>query len=96
VTFNAHRIHYDQPYAVSEEGYPGLVVHGPLTASMLCRLAVRAAGHRRMTRFQFRAAAPLFVDQPVRLRAAFSGNGVEATAHRQDGAVAVTASATFE
>lgn len=96
VTFNAHRIHYDEPYAKNEEGYPGLVVHGPLTASMLCRLAARTAGGRRMREFSFRAAAPLFAGQPVRLRAGSEGDTVNAVALRQDGQVAVTASATFE
>ena len=38
LTFNAHRIHYDRPYAIHEEGYPGLVVHGPLTAVLLMEL----------------------------------------------------------
>ncbi|BCH29797.1 acyl-CoA dehydrogenase [Mesorhizobium sp. L-8-10] len=95
VTFNAHRIHYDEPYACREEGYPGLVVHGPLTASMLCRLAARALGDGRMTSFSFRAAAPLFAGQPVRLRTVVEGGTVEATARRQDGVIAVTGSATF-
>lgn len=96
VTFNAHRIHYDEPYATAVEGYPGLVAHGPFTASMLCRLAARTAGGRRMTEFAFRAAAPLFAGQPVRLRAKADGDIVETAALRQDGLAAVTARATFE
>lgn len=99
VTFNAHRIHYDEPYARGEEGYPGLVVHGPLTASMLCRLAARTgrdAGLGRMTGFQFRATAPLFSGQPIRLRASIDGNVVETSARRQDGVDSVSASATFD
>lgn len=95
VTFNAHRIHYDAPYARTEEGYPGLVVHGPLTASMLCRLAARTAAGRRMSEFSFRAMAPLFADQPIRLRAMPGGDTIEAVALRQDGQTAVAASATF-
>lgn len=97
VTFNAHRIHYDTPYAIAEEGYPGLVVHGPLTALMLCRLTARmTAGEQRMSAFSFRAAAPLFAGQPVRLRAEREGHAVKAVALRQDGQVALTASANFE
>lgn len=96
VTFNGHRIHYDEPYATTEEGYPGLVVHGPFTASMLCWLAARTAGGARMTEFSFRAAAPLFAGQPVRLRATADGNTVDATALRQDGQTAVTARAIFQ
>ena len=95
VTFNAHRIHYDAPYAREEEGYPGLVVHGPFTASMLCRLAMREAAGRRMGEFSFRALAPLFADQPVRLRATPEGNTIKLVALRQDGKTAVSASATF-
>lgn len=96
VTFNAHRIHYDEPYAKAGEGYPGLVVHGPLTASMLCRLAARAAGGRRMRAFSFRAAAPLFAGQPIRLRTENEGDATSLVAIRQDGQTAVTASATFD
>lgn len=65
VTFNSHRIHYDQPYATGEEGYPALVVHGPFTASRLFGFATRRHGPLR--RFSFRAQAPLFVDQPIQL-----------------------------
>lgn len=95
VTFNAHRIHYDLPYATGEEGYPGLVVHGPLTASMLCRLCARTVYGRSLTEFAFRATAPLFVGQPVRLRAHVEAGTVKAVALRQDGQVAVTAKARF-
>ncbi len=64
VTFNAHRIHYDLDYARNAEGYPGLVVHGPLTAVKLFALASLAGPIREFT---FRANAPLFAGQPVRL-----------------------------
>ncbi|MCG2841107.1 MaoC family dehydratase N-terminal domain-containing protein [Sandaracinobacter sp. RS1-74] len=87
VTFNSHRIHYDLPYATGEEQYPGLVVHGPFTAARLFGLA-REAG--RLSRFTFRAQAPIFAGQPVRLRK--SAEGVEAI--RADGATAMAA--TFE
>ena len=92
VTFNSHRIHYDLPYASGEEGYPGLVVHGPLTAAKLFALA-QAQGGRPIQRFEFRAVAPLFVDQPVYLAASASGGEVKAI--RCDGTVAMTASAIF-
>jgi len=90
-TYNGHRIHYDQAYAREEEGYPDLVVHGPFTASKLFDLATRTAGAPLKT-FSFRAQAPLFVGQPVRLRADTEPNTVLAV--RCDGAVAM--SATFE
>ncbi|WP_022957334.1 hypothetical protein [Spongiibacter tropicus] len=66
VTFNSHRIHYDKPYAVNEEGYPDLVVHGPFTAVKLFAYAQQQLG-APLTQFNFRATAPLFVEQTVRL-----------------------------
>ena len=59
VTFNGHRIHYDLPYATGEEGYPGLVVHGPLTATLLMEAYGRHTGARPAS-FSFRGQAPLF------------------------------------
>jgi 3-methylfumaryl-CoA hydratase len=95
VTFNGHRIHYDAPYAADVEGYPGLVVHGPFTASKLCRLAASLRPGRAMASFAFRAAAPLFCGQPVRLRAEASEDGFALSAIRQDGKVALAAQASF-
>jgi hydroxyacyl-ACP dehydratase HTD2-like protein with hotdog domain len=63
VTFNSHRIHYDHDYATGVEGYPGLVVHGPLTATLVGESLRQHLG-RPLSRFEFRASAPLFVDQP--------------------------------
>ncbi len=60
VTFNGHRIHYDRDYCQREEGYPGLVVHGPLQATYLLRLACRIREGRLPVRFAFRSIAPLF------------------------------------
>jgi len=57
LTFNAHRIHYDLPYAMGKEGYPGLVVHGPLTAIRLMEACTRHTGALPET-FSFRAQAP--------------------------------------
>ena len=65
VTFNSHRIHYDVPYATGEEGYPGLVVHGPLTAILLAESARRRS--RPGSSFSFRATSPLFADTPFTL-----------------------------
>jgi len=64
LTFNAHRIHYDQPYATAVEGYPGLVVHGPLIATLLLDLLRRRQPEARVRRFSFRAQRPLFAHQP--------------------------------
>ncbi len=89
VTFNSHRIHYDLPYATHEEGYPGLVVHGPFTAARLFALAARTGTPRR---FAFRALAPLFVDQPVRLRPGDAPGSFVAL--RCDGVAAMQATVT--
>lgn len=69
LTANGHRIHYDRPYATTVEHYRDLVVHGPLTATLLQDLAVRARPGRRLATFAFRGAAPLFVDAPFHIEA---------------------------
>jgi len=60
LTFNGHRIHYDRRYVTEVEGYPGLVVHGPLIATMLLDLLRRERPHAVVRRFAFRAMRPLF------------------------------------
>ena len=60
LTFNGHRIHYDRTYATEVERYPGLVVHGPLIATLLVDLARREMPHATMRRFFFKAVHPLF------------------------------------
>ena len=92
LTFNAHRIHYDRPYAMNEEGYPGLVVHGPLVAVMLLDL-VRRHSERRVTKFSFRGRAPLFDLHPFRLVGTLGGDGVDLQAQGPDGATSMTARA---
>ena len=67
LTFNSHRIHYDRPYATAVEGYPDLVVHGPLTAMLLTDQALRAMPGRRLCSIAFRALAPAFCGRPLRL-----------------------------
>lgn len=97
VTFNAHRIHYDLPYAQEVEGYPGLVVHGPLT-SMLLAGFVEARTGRRLAEWTFKATAPLFAGRPITLTASTDGDGgveATATATRHDGTAAMTATAAL-
>ena len=60
LTFNGHRIHYDQPYATEVEGYPGLVVHGPLLATLMIELVREHSPAAAITAFAFRARRPLF------------------------------------
>jgi hydroxyacyl-ACP dehydratase HTD2-like protein with hotdog domain len=67
LTFNAHRIHYDAPYASSVEHYPGLVVHGPLQVVLLMALLRAAAPGAALQRLDFRGQAAAFVDRPLQL-----------------------------
>ena len=64
LTFNGYRIHYDRTYATEVEGYPGLIVHGPLIASLLTDLVSRELPDRTISEFSFRAIAPLFDTEP--------------------------------
>jgi 3-methylfumaryl-CoA hydratase len=94
LTFNAHRIHYDRAYATAVEGYPGLVVHGPLTAVLLLQL-VRRSTPRPVVAFSFRGVAPLFDLGPIRLLGKPTGDGVELEAQGPDGNKALVATCTF-
>jgi 3-methylfumaryl-CoA hydratase len=95
LTFNAHRIHYDLPYARDVEGYPGLVVHGPLTATLLAdRLAAHVGG--RLTSFSFRGQRPLFAGVDFTLCGDKDGDAYKLWAETPDGAVAMSATATVE
>lgn len=73
LTFNAHRIHYDRSYAAEREGYAGLVVHGPLQATLLLNLAAQLMG-KPPRRFVFRAQAPI-LDGPMEIGARMTGEG---------------------
>jgi 3-methylfumaryl-CoA hydratase len=64
LTFNGHRIHYDRPYAMGVEGYPGLVVHGPLIATLLADLFCRNFAQESLRSFEFKAMSPLFDTHP--------------------------------
>jgi 3-methylfumaryl-CoA hydratase len=91
VTFNSHRIHYDRTYATADEGYPALVVHGPLTAILLANAGQRH-GSRGAT-FEFRASAPLFEGLPFTILGSPQpdASSLELAAVRNDGVVAVSA-----
>jgi 3-methylfumaryl-CoA hydratase len=94
LTFNAHRIHYDRPYARDDEGYPGLVVHGPLTAILLADL-VRRNSPRRIATFTFRGLAPLFDLAPFHLVGKHDGDAVALDALGPDLVPALTAQVTL-
>ena len=77
LTLNGHRIHYDHPYATRVEGYPGLVVHAPLTALLLMDAAIRhrEASSGRVVGYQYRAVSPLFADEPIMLEGTSYNDG---------------------
>ncbi len=75
LTFNGHRIHYDRPYVTGVEGYPGLIVHGPLIATLLVDLVRRRLPQARIRRFSFRALRPLFDIHRFSVCGRHDGNG---------------------
>jgi 3-methylfumaryl-CoA hydratase len=92
LTFNGHRIHYDADYAREVEGYAGLVVHGPLSATMLAALAQRQLG-RPLARFAYRGQRAAIAGQPLRLHACRDGEGLVLWTTLADGAVSMRAEA---
>ncbi|APV48294.1 acyl-CoA dehydrogenase [Betaproteobacteria bacterium GR16-43] len=93
VTFNGHRIHYDQPYVTQVEGYPGLIVHGPLIATLLVDLLRRNRPGVDVKRYSFRALRPLFDTAPFTTCGTPSGAN-EAALWTRDAQGAVTMEAT--
>ena len=93
LTFNSHRIHYDRPYATEAEGYRGLVVHGPLTATLLLDLAQRELGANALASFTMRAQAPAFAGEPLHLVGRATESGWEMAAIGPDGRTIMAASA---
>ncbi len=94
LTFNSHRIHYDQPYCTEVEGYPGLVVHGPLIATLLADLLV-AQTAAPLLNFQFRAVSPLFAPEPFQIAGRIDGQSAQLWALTPDGRLAMSASAAL-
>ena len=64
LTFNGHRIHYDRDYVTGQEGYPGLVVHGPLLATLLVDLWLEFQAEAHLRRFTYQAQHPVFDGRP--------------------------------
>ncbi len=93
LTFNGHRIHYDAAYARTVEGYDGLVLHGPLMATLLLGLAGR---HGEVARFSFRGTAPVTVGAgAITACGRPQAGGAALWVARADGALAMTAQADF-
>jgi 3-methylfumaryl-CoA hydratase len=97
LTFNGHRIHYDRSYATGAEGYPGLVVHGPLIATLLIDHLRRHLPDAAITGFEFRAQRPLFDGAPFMLcgQPAADSRSVKLWAQDAGGSLCMDASATL-
>ncbi len=95
LTFNTHRIHYDAPYASNVERYRGLVVHGPLTASLLLQLAASQLGENRARHFEFRGMSPAIAGEELHLAMRESEEGYELGAFAKDGRQVTKASVTL-
>ena len=93
LTFNTHRIHYDAPYAEQIERYRGLVVHGPLIASLLLQLAAAELGENRLRTFGFRGLSPAIAGEPLHLVMRKSEDGYDLAAFADDGRQVTQASA---
>ncbi|MDH4565598.1 acyl-CoA dehydrogenase [Pseudomonas sp. BN414] len=96
LTFNSHRIHYDQPYATQEEGYPSLVVHGPLAATLLLETFRATYPDKRIRRFAFRAVGPLFSSADFDVCGELTGPDSAALWTECDGRLAMKANVTFD
>ncbi|MCB2055998.1 MAG: MaoC family dehydratase N-terminal domain-containing protein [Geminicoccaceae bacterium] len=97
LTWNSHRIHYDLRYATGVEGYPGLIVHGPLLATFLFEHLREAHEAGRLRRFGFRALQPVFVGETIRaeVKARDGGGNWDLRIARADAGVAMQAWAEF-
>jgi len=97
LTFNSHRIHYDRRYVTEVEGYPGLIVHGPLQATLLMDLLRRRMPRAVVKAFRFRAVRPVFDLHPFAVHGQPSDDGREARLWVADheGWLAMEATATL-
>ena len=96
LTFNGHRIHYDRRYVTGTEGYPGLIVHGPLIATLLLDLVRRQAPAARVRRFEFKAMRPVFDGRPLRVSGQRGAEGVQLWAQDHEGWLTMKASAEID
>lgn len=95
LTFNSHRIHYDHPYVTGVEGYPGLVTHGPLTATLLLDAFMKNHPEATVATYDFRAKSPLFANEQIHLVGRRTDAGVyELEAIGPDSKTAIAATVT--
>ena len=96
LTFNGHRVHYDRPYAMAEEGYPGLVVHGPMIATLLLHELLARHPGADVAAFRFRAVRPIFDIAPFFVCGSLSADGIaHLFARDETGALCMDATATL-
>ena len=97
LTFNGHRIHYDRHYVTEVEGYPGLIVHGPLIATLLVDLSRRSLPGARVAAFEFKAVRPTFDLNPFSVHGQPSADGrtVALWAQDHEGWLTMRATATL-
>ncbi len=95
LTFNSHRIHYDAPYATDVERYRGLVVHGPLTATLLLEHAAQQLGDNALASFNFRGTSPAIACEELILASRGTGSEIELGAFAGDGRQIMKASAAI-
>ncbi len=93
LTFNSHRIHYDRPYVTDVEGYPGLIVHGPLIATLLVDLLRRNLPQANVRSFRFRALRPLFDTHRFTVCGRADGKSVALWARDHEGGLTMEATA---
>ncbi len=96
VTFNGHRIHYDEPYATQTEGYPGLVVHGPMIATLMCRAFVNANPGKDIASFSYRGLRPLIAPRPFQVAGVLGDGNTAQLWAEQDGTLAHQAELRFK
>ena len=96
LTFNGHRIHYDRKYVTEVEGYPGLIVHGPLIATLLMDLLRRNAPDAQVASFKFKAVRPTFDLHPFKVNGQRDGNTVKLWAQDHEGWLTMDAVATLK
>ncbi len=96
LTFNGHRIHYDRQYVTEVEGYPGLIVHGPLIATLLMDLLRRNAPGAEVASFKFKAVRPTFDLNPFQVNGHRDGNTVKLWAQDHEGWLTMDAVATLK
>ncbi len=97
LTFNSHRIHYDYPYVTEVEGYPGLVTHGPLTATLLLDAFMSTHPEAVVREYRFTAKSPLFVNEQIHLVGRETEPGIhELQAIAPGGKTAIAATVTMK